>query len=181
MKPEQWKIYCDSFPIEERRRQRSQMAIEKNPAYQVKALLHDKETVGIICYWNFPEFCFIEHFALAEAYRGKGLGKTFLYDFIKGWKKPLVLEVELPGTEALVDGDRHRRIEFYKNVGFALTHFSYLQPPYEKGHVPIPLTWMTYGLEKLPQSGEHQIDDHSGVFAQWKNTLFTAVYRVNQA
>lgn len=181
MIPVLWKIYCDSFPMEERRRQRAQIAIERNPQYQIEPLMKGDEAIGMICYWDFKAFCFIEHFAIAEAYRGSGRGKAFLADFMKGRKKPIVLEVEPPGADEAQDSERHKRIRFYEAVGFYLTDFAYLQPPYEKDHVPIPLVWMTYGMPTTEQSAEHQLSSHSATFAHWKKIVFSAVYGKKEA
>lgn len=96
--------------------------------------------VGIVTYWDFGKFHYVEHFAVLPSMRGKGYRKevlTLLRDTIP---TPVVLEVELP-----VDGVSRRRIRFYERCGFRLWSREYLQPPYRPGGDFLPMYLMVYG------------------------------------
>ena len=78
--PELEAIYLESFPPEERR-PFADIFSGRNP---LKALaIHDGgRAVGLLTYWDFADFCYIEHFATSPAVRGRGIGSEALERFM---------------------------------------------------------------------------------------------------
>lgn len=103
-------------------------------------ILQGDEPMGLITYWTFDGFCYIEHFATAPAARNKGYGSKVLTLLQEMLNTPLVLEVEEPKTPIAI-----RRIAFYERMGFVLWDKEYLQPPYRPGDDFLPLRLMAWG------------------------------------
>lgn len=118
------------------------------------------EFVGILTYWTFDEFVYIEHFAIDEDLRNLGLGKAVFLNFLSQLQQQVVLEVELPHDET-----SEHRIEFYSSMGFFSAPQEYIQPPYKKGKHPVPMIVMT----------KYEIDDQE--FAEIREILYREVYK----
>lgn len=133
-------------PLEELRRYSDDKASFRN-----NVILHDNVPIGLLTYWDFHTFCYIEHFAISPALRNGGYGKAVLlhlYQLLPGM--PIVLEVEEPVTEMA-----QRRIRFYQRQGFILWEKEYLQPPYKQGDGYLPMRLMAYGNLACEQDFEH--------------------------
>ncbi len=115
-----WKIYESSFPLPERRFLKEQEKIFKDESYFAHVLLLD-EVVGIFCYWDMGEFCFFEHFAIKEDFRGLGLGKKVFEYFIQD-KENIVLEIE-----KIEDEIAKKRYDFYQKFGFIKNRHKHYQ------------------------------------------------------
>ena len=137
---EVWKIYDSSFPSEMRRELNQQVELLNHNTYGFFAA-YDNGLVGLLATWEFDDFIFIEHIAIREELRGKGLGTKLLNDFIAKQNKKIVLETERPGD--LEKG----RISFYERAGFKPNAHKYIQPAYSKEKEPVPLILMTYPKE----------------------------------
>lgn len=98
---------------------------------------------GFFFWWDFGEFAYIEHFAIASSARNGGTGGHALDMFIESLDgKGVVLEAE-PETDG---GMARRRIAFYRRHGFdTVDGFVYIQPPYSPGKNELELTLMTAG------------------------------------
>ena len=96
--------------------------------------------VGLITYWDFGHFHYIEHFAIAPTLRNGGHGKSVLNHLCQLLKHPIILEVEIPEEEMA-----QRRINFYQRQGFSLWEEPYQQPPYKVGDNYLPMLLMAYG------------------------------------
>lgn len=113
-------------------------------------IIYDDDTpVGIITYWNFGDFYYIEHFATDPSLRNNGYGKRTLEYVCNLLKLPIVLEVERP-TEELAQ----RRIRFYQRQGFTLWENDYQQPPYKSGDGFLPMYLMVHGSLSATQDFE---------------------------
>lgn len=137
-----------AFPAEERRdtaEQRWYTDHKENFHYNT---LWDKESfVGIITYWDFQSFYYIEHFAIHPELRNKGYGQAAIEAIKSQLGHPIVLEVEEP-----TDNNSIRRIKFYERQGFILHQVPYLQPPYRPADKWFPLKLMTFGEIDMEQS-----------------------------
>lgn len=130
----------NSFPEIERRKYDNQKELFNNELYKVVGYKNkENEVVAFIAFWSFLDFNFIEHFAVKENLRGKGLGSVLLGEYIKSDIKSIILEVELPQ-----DNISKKRIEFYKKIGFKLNDYKYMQPPLEEGNELLPLKIMSF-------------------------------------
>ena len=132
-----------AFPENERRDDdRQRWNADNEELFHCLLASDGKSPVGVLTYWDFDTFLYIEHLAIDEALRGKGYGKDVLGTFLGSHTKPVVLEVEHPTDEA-----SRRRINFYEHCGLALWRCDYLQPPYRESDEWLPLYLMvTPGL-----------------------------------
>lgn len=159
-------IYDESFPIDERRDFNEVKVLLQSRAEFVLYLIEsDGKEVGFISSWEFPDFIYVEHFAIDPSCRGGGYGAETLQCFLSDVTKPVVLEVERPE-----DDFSRRRIAFYERVGFKLWgEIAYIQPPYDTTRKPLDLLLMTFGDIDL-----------SSTFKLVNTTLHREVYGVKE-
>lgn len=131
-----YSIMEEAFPIDERRTYEEQKALLSRGEYSIYILPNtdSDEIKAFITVYRFPEFAYVEHFAIDGKFRNQGLGSLILKELSDLLQCNICLEVELPETETA-----KRRIEFYKRNGFYLNEFAYLQPPISIGKKAIPL------------------------------------------
>lgn len=65
------KLYADSFPIYEQRRSESQIKILQDNEYKFDLICDSDQWLGIICFWEFNQFIYIEYFAINAQLRNK--------------------------------------------------------------------------------------------------------------
>ena len=152
-----------SFPTDEYRPKNEQKALFSRPEYRMWGMEDGGEICGFAAVWELGEITFLEHLAVAETHRNRGLGAQMLQDLATFAQGRLVLEVELPETELC-----KRRIGFYERCGFWYNDYDYTQPPISKGKQPVPLRIMSYG--KALTEAE---------FTQVRDVLYQTVYGVN--
>ncbi len=161
---ELFELYSESFPENERRSQESfVMFLNNKKEFCVNALLQNDLFVGLLNYWIFEDFFYIEHFALSPDSRNQRIGTNVIAFFKSQINLPVVLEVEMPDDVLSI-----RRIKFYKNLGFFELHDNYMQPPYESGGSSLPMMIMCDDL-----------NFGSTNFERIKETLYREVYRCN--
>lgn len=134
-------LIVSSFPPEEYRSlEELRTYADHKTHFHCNVILHQDTPVGLITYWDFTDFCYVEHFAISPALRNTGHGKEALGHICQTTNKPVILEVEAP-EEALAI----RRINFYKRNGFTLWEKPYMQPPYKTGDPYLPMLLMVHG------------------------------------
>lgn len=84
-------------------------------------------SAAFFTWWNFRDFAYMEHFAIAPEFRCMGVRGLAMKELKAAINLPIVLEVELPVQE-----DARRRINFYRRCGFELWQQPYFQPPYRE-------------------------------------------------
>ncbi len=148
-----WSLYEASFPEDERRNLAQQKDIFKKKEYSFFAIVEKNTFLGFLSTWNLDTFIFIEHFAVKEELRGKGIGTKILLNFIQELKngKDIVLETELPHANPAAK----KRALFYERLGFKLCLENYIQPAYHANKKPVPLYLMRYGKEISKKEFEH--------------------------
>lgn len=119
--------YRDSFPVDERRPEEA-IFVVRDSGLNMCALYNEGKIVGLITYWSFVDFVFIEHFFILTEYRSKGYGTVALQLFKQEQGKCIVLECELPITDIA-----QRRVAFYQSLGYQRLDTTYYQPPYQPG------------------------------------------------
>lgn len=138
-------IYLEAFPPEERRPTDDLFGRAQRADGMLRLLVITDErdhTAGMLSYWQFGTFVYVEHFAIAAAMRGRNLGARAMAEFIHTAGRPVVLEVERPGANKMAD----RRIAFYTRLGFtSRAEIDYIQPPYAPGLPAVPLLLMAAG------------------------------------
>ena len=132
-----------AFPADERRDDELQREYtDSNDNFHCVLIQKPGKPVGLLTYWHFDTFVYVEHFAISEELRRGGLGMQAISHFTSSINLPEVLEVETPR----IKGDiTHRRIAFYRRAGFTLRKMAYRQPPYREGDEWLPMKLMTYG------------------------------------
>lgn len=73
-----WEIYESSFPPDEKRTLELQRELSRNSQYRFFVILKGNALVAIITDWDFGDFLFVEHFAVKEEFRGRGIGAELL-------------------------------------------------------------------------------------------------------
>ena len=142
--PEIKALYESAFPCDERRDFNTFIDfLNKGNGFKVRIGI-DKETGSFLCFmsfWDFGDFCYIEHFAVVPEMRGHGIGKSAMHDFFAHTVSKTILEVEPP-----VDSITRRRVALYESLGFKIWNdIHYIQPPYAPHLNPIELKLMTRG------------------------------------
>lgn len=121
----------------------------------------DGYPVGILTYWTFDDFVYVEHFAIAEELRNQGFGKAVFLDFMMQQPDQVLLEIEVPHDE-----QSEYRTEFYSSMGLFRNVQYYEQPSYYGTNSVIPMIIMS----------KYELDDDE--FLNIKNILYTEVYGV---
>lgn len=154
-----------SFPLDEYRPYEEQKSLLEESGYRIYILPDSKngDIKAFICVWQFADFAYVEHFAVAPEYRSQGLGALILDEIKRITACQICLEVEPPKEDTA-----KRRIGFYKRNGFFLNEYPYIQPPMSKGRNPLPLMIMT---------SESPIAEDR--FEKIKTVLYRNVYKVD--
>lgn len=134
-------LMTEAFPVEEYREPAELREFTDNKECFYNNIIYDGDTpVGLITYWDFGCFHYVEHFAIATSMRNGGYGRKVMELLKKMLPTPIVLEVEMPDCEIA-----ERRIGFYERQGFRLWGGDYCQPPYRQGGKHIPMRLMVFG------------------------------------
>ncbi len=134
-------LLVDAFPPEEYRQLENLREYTDRTGNFHNNIIFDGDTpLGLLTYWDFDSFYYVEHFAINPALRNGGYGKRTLECLLNQVDRPVVLEVEHPTDEMA-----KRRIEFYQRQGFRLWTQDYKQPPYKPGDNFLPMYLMVYG------------------------------------
>ncbi|MCL6100929.1 MAG: GNAT family N-acetyltransferase [Bacteroidetes bacterium] len=151
-------LYLLSFPPEERRELDALIGMLKVPEMYFWAINTDSQLVGFVIYWKFEGFLYIEHLAVYEDQRRKGIGEETLRKLQKE-ENPILLEVEIPHDEAST-----KRVAFYKRAGFCSLPINYFQPPYREGESLLPMMlfsdrneWDPGTLRRLIEVFHHRV------------------------
>ena len=128
----------DAFPYEERRDEADEKKCFLKSQFNFCEITDENESVGLIVFWVFNKFLFVEHIAINKEIRSKGYGsKTF--ELLKTqYNLPIILEAESPETEM-----QKKRIKFYENLGFKVNSYSYTQPSYHNEE-SVPLMVLSF-------------------------------------
>lgn len=157
-----YKLYHDSFPMKERRKWADMEQILKtDKRFNMFVFSIDNEFIGFLTCWKFGSFVYVEHFAIENKKRGKGIGSQIMQSFIGEQNLPIILEVELPETTVAI-----RRIAFYEKLDFSVISKTYLQPPYDRKSDFLPLLLMT-----------NDSDFGNKHFNEVRKTLYNEVYK----
>lgn len=119
-------LLTEAFPVEERPSLKDWRERFQNEFHRC-VILQGGNAIGLLSYWDFTQFIYIEHFAINAELRNQKLGGKVLDQFIQG-EKCVVLEAELPTTPLAI-----RRIKFYQRHGFSIAPYPYEQPAYAEG------------------------------------------------
>jgi len=130
-------LYRRSFPAHELRLWPDQQAVMNDPLYHFDLCLLDGVLAGLILYWDFGAYIYVEHFCVEPTMRGHGLGTLILAELAKKGK-PIILEID-----PLTDDVAVRRKGFYERCGYVANGFAHVHPPYQAanhGHALIVMS-----------------------------------------
>jgi ribosomal protein S18 acetylase RimI-like enzyme len=133
-----YKRLIDAFPYEERRDEADEQKCFLKSQFNFCEITDDGESVGLIVFWVFESFLFIEHIAINKEIRSKGYGSKTIELIKTKYNQPIVLEAEAPETEM-----QKKRIKFYENLGFKVNSYNYTQPSYHNGD-GVPLQVLSF-------------------------------------
>ncbi|MEA4921093.1 MAG: GNAT family N-acetyltransferase [Clostridiaceae bacterium] len=137
-----WKLYCESFPLNEQRALDDQKNAMMQEDYHFEALVQAGRFIGILLYWEQSGFIFVEHFAIASNMRSGGLGTKVMGLLLEN-QKAVILEIE-----PVSDEQSEKRLNFYARLGFLKNNFMHIQPPFRRQFTGHRLELMSYP-EKL--------------------------------
>lgn len=158
------KLYAASFPIEERRNPCDLAGFLGEKEMHFSAVCISAGLAGLVIWWDFSSFIYVEHLAVVEDLRGQGVGGAVL-NLLSGKGIPVLAEVEIPFDEA-----SFRRISFYNRAGFTALPVDYFQPPYRIGEEVLPM-----------QLFSNQADWQPGLLRQSIRLFHTRVYKFHHS
>ncbi|KJU72657.1 GNAT family N-acetyltransferase [Clostridium baratii] len=133
-----WRIYEESFPKHELRNIKEQKEAMNDDEFFCVYAKEEETVVGIIFYWEWEQFRYIEHFAVNPNLRGGGYGSKILEEICND-DKITILEID-----PVVDEISERRLVFYERLGFKMNKFNHLHPPYKNGDKGHKLKVLSY-------------------------------------
>lgn len=155
-------IYETSFPLFEQRTSTQIKEAFKDNRYHLDIYMEDdNEPVGLIAYWMFPTYIYVEHFAISQPKRGQGKGSIILDAFIKQAGKSgriVILEINPP-----VDRKSMLRLHFYKRLGMVENPFIHHHPPYREGFKAHELRIMSAPNKLIQEQYKTFLDDLKNV------------------
>lgn len=132
-------ILQEAFPESERRDLAEIRNCLESAPLQLLTASRESQVLAVLLVWNLPDVTFLENFAVRADCRGQGIGAELLHQVSEIWKKPQVLEVEIPQTEL-----QRRRIAFYQRCGFFLNEtYPYRMPNLHGDGPAMPLHLMS--------------------------------------
>ncbi len=135
-----WDIYTTSFPLCEQRTIDHQQTAFRSELYHLDCYTENDKIIGLLGYWDFPNYLYIEHFAINNALRGGGYGSRILESLLKSTDKFVIIEID-----PQIDEISLRRLHFYERLGFKKTPFIHPLPIYQpQNHQDMDLTILTY-------------------------------------
>ena len=117
-------INSEAFPPAERRSEEKFLRLMKLENFFLEGIEYEGKTYGMVAYWIFDDFIFIDYLAMHSSSRGSGLGTKFLSFFKEKFTgKQIILEIEHPETEI-----QKRRVCFYERNGFHYNDEIFVMP-----------------------------------------------------
>ncbi len=143
-------LYEGSFPAAERRSASKLVSMAGSEKRMNFCAIADDDgaAAGLLVYWDFPAFTYVEHLAVFPQMRNGGIGQRLIEHLSEKVHKTLILEAEPPETPLAC-----RRIAFYQRNGFEVADRHYRQPPYAKGGEEVPM-WLLASGETGSQEAE---------------------------
>ena len=132
-------LLAESFPATERRDDALQRQVLEHRDYRLCAIMCSGEPVGVVGYWDAPDFVYFENFCVSPEMRNRGIGSATL-QLLTATDKPFILEIEPP-----VDALTCRRKAFYVRNGMVANVYDHVQPHYRKDDPDLHLVVMSFG------------------------------------
>lgn len=130
-------LYDAAFPAKEIRSGEEHRKALADPLFRADGIWRDGEFAGLLYYWKFNDWFYIEHLAVDPSMRGKNIGSEALGAFCRG--KKVLLEIDPPEDEISI-----RRLHFYQRVGFVENPYLYLHPSFRRPFETHRLVLLSY-------------------------------------
>ena len=154
-----WKLYNDSFPRVERLTLEHQKTALRSELYSLLAYTDEGKFVGLVGYWEFDSYVYIEHLCVDPSLRSGGYGSRIMKHLCGSTDKTVILEIE-----PVVDEPTARRLRFYEKLGFTLNDYEYIQPA---------LSWKEVELRIMATGGALSEEEFNGI----RKILYGVVYK----
>lgn len=133
-----WNLYESSFPLAERRREEDHLRACENPMFFPLSAWEGSQLLGLLFYWEWDAYRYLEYLAVSPELRGQGFGSQLLRH-LKDSDHTIILEIDPLINELSV-----RRLQFYERAGFTLTPYRFVHLPYRREAQPIELLILSY-------------------------------------
>lgn len=121
---EAWNIYNNSFPLFEQRALENQIAALSDEDYYAMVVHENGNLIGILFYWHWDNYKYLEHLAINKELRGGGYGSKIVKEFCDD-SNIIILEID-----PLVGEVEQRRLRFYEHLGFKLQDIEHIRISY---------------------------------------------------
>lgn len=150
----------EDFCFLERKKYQDELDAFANNRFTPAYIYVNSKPVGYICYWEFEDFLFVEHFAILKELRNQGFGNAFFEEFLYNISKLVLLEVERP-TDVISE----KRIRFYERIGFFVNKYEYRQPSYHQDDKLVSMLICSYNRSIT-------VGEYNDFIDQIKNTVY---------
>ena len=121
------KIFRESFPIFEQRTDAQFQQVMGDDRCHICVTLENKKVVGLVVYWLFKDYFYIEYLAIHPDERGKHRGTQMLSYLLNSIPKNCILEID-----PLCDEISKKRLKFYQGLGFETNSYVHTHPAYRR-------------------------------------------------
>lgn len=121
-----WSLYEESFPTAEKRREEDHIRAFENNLFHPISAWEANELIGIIFYWEWNQYRYLEYLAVNTELRGKSYGSQLLR-YLSDKGHTIILEID-----PLINEISVRRLQFYERAGYTLTPYRYMHLPYRQ-------------------------------------------------
>ncbi len=119
-----WALYEESFPEAERRKRADHLRACTDVRFFPSSAWEGRELIGLLFFWEWDSYRYLEHLAVNPSLRGKGHGSRMLRH-LRDSEHTVILEVDPLVNELSV-----RRLQFYERAGYTLTPYRFVHLPY---------------------------------------------------
>ncbi len=133
-----WVLYEESFPPAERRKINDHLRACADERFFPLSAWDGRELVGLLFFWEWNSYRYLEHLAVPPSLRGHGFGSQML-SYLRDSAHTIILEIDPLINELSV-----RRLQFYERAGYTLTPFRFVHLPYRLEAQPQELLILSY-------------------------------------
>lgn len=130
-------LYREAFPAREIRSEADHLRALDDPLYEADGIWLGEQFAGLLYFWRWGEWRYIEHLAVNPELRGRSIGSEALGAFCRN--RRVILEIDPPEDEVSI-----RRLHFYRRQGFVENPQHYLHPSFRRPFETHRLVLLSY-------------------------------------
>lgn len=134
-----WNLYLTSFPLCEQRSLPQHILALEDPDFHADIIEDDGQFIGLVFYWDWDNYRFIEHLVTTPAVRGGGYGARIMEAITSNDSRLVLLEIDPPTDSIAI-----RREGFYQRCGFVTNPYHHIHPSFRPSTTPHELLIMSY-------------------------------------